>query len=517
MKLSYSLIITILFFYTTVNSQQMPFDFENTNQIFTGFSGSGFSTRANPQNNSDTVGQFFNDGKTKTQGFFIDLVRDIDLDENSEISLSFFSFDGNAHTILVKLENGANANVEIKQTASGSANNWQTLNFDFSNASGTYSRFAIFIDIETETPGTYLLDDITDGTTATDPNVIDVEYTDLVWQDEFNTDGAVDNTKWFHQTFGPNGGRWYNNELQHYTDSQSNSFVSNGNLQIVAKKETKNQNGVTLNYTSARLNSKYAFTYGRVDVRAKLPAGNGTWPAIWTLGKNVSEEGAYWQTQGFGTTAWPDTGEIDIMEHGLHSDNEISSALHTRSSFGNTQNTRRNQLSDVVNDFHVYSLNWSPEKITFLVDGVGYYSYNKPSNFVDSNNDGSDDGWPFDIDQFLLINIAMGGFSGTPDANFTQTNMVIDYVRVYQKAPLSTSNIFADKFSMYPNPASNFIKINTSEKIDKLELYSTLGQIVLKQENSNKQLSTAQVKPGLYLLKIFSNNKTVTKKILITK
>ena len=136
-----------------------------------------------------------------------------------------------------------------------------------------------------------------------------IEYT-LVWNDEFDGNGAIDSTKWFHQTQLPNGYSWYNNELQHYTDRIENSYVSNGTLKIVAKEETYSDQGQTKEYTSARLNSKYAFTYGRVEVRAILPEGVGTWPAIWMLGQNINEVGAYWQTQGYGTTSWPDCGEV---------------------------------------------------------------------------------------------------------------------------------------------------------------------------------------------------------------
>jgi beta-glucanase (GH16 family) len=121
----------------------------------------------------------------------------------------------------------------------------------------------------------------------------------LVWADEFDTDGAVNPNNWFHQTQLPASGSWFNGEEQHYTNRIENSFVNNGFLNIVAIKESFTDQGETKQYTSARLNSKFAFTYGRVDVRARLPFGDGTWPAIWTLGKNISEDGAYWENQGF--------------------------------------------------------------------------------------------------------------------------------------------------------------------------------------------------------------------------
>ena len=518
MRINYLLVCILLLSSITLSSQQMPIDFENTNHVFGGFSGSSFATRNDPDNASNVVGQFNNNGAIADQGFFIDLTRDIDLDNNKEITLSFYSFDPNQHTILLKLENGSNADVEVLQTiASGNAANWQSVTFDFSNATqtssgntinatGTYKKLVLFIDLGTTTAGTYLMDNISDGTVASDPNELDVIYTDLVWSDEFDA-AVLDTNKWFHQTFGPNGGQWFNDELQHYTDSETNSFVSEGNLHIVAKKEQVTLNGVTLGYSSARLNSKYAFTYGRVDVRAKLPEGNGTWPAIWTLGKNISENGAYWQTQGFGTTSWPACGEIDIMEHGLHATNSVSSALHTPSSSGNTMNTSSKALPNVAENFHVYSMNWSPDQITFMIDGVGYYTYNPASKNLNT--------WPFDLDQFLLLNVAMGGFSGTPDANFTESAMIIDYVRVYQNNTASTDDFFSAQFSVYPNPASNIISIKSVNSIDKIEIYSTIGKLVLKKKNNFKNMITKELKSGLYLMKIHSNNKIATKKIII--
>jgi len=265
--------------------------------------------------------------------------------------------------------------------------------------------------------------------------------------------------------------------------------------------------GVTKEYTSARLNSKFAFTYGRVDVKAKLPFGNGTWPAIWTLGKNVSEAGAYWQTQGFGNTGWPACGEIDIMEHGLGATNHVSSALHTLSSYGNTMNVQSYVLNDVANEFHVYSVNWSPNQITFLIDDVGFYTYN-PAVKNDST-------WPFDEDQYLLLNIAMGGIAGTIDPNFAQSNMVIDYVRVYQNTGLSVDEVFANKFSVYPNPTTNYINIKSEIDIDRVKLYNSLGQVVLQKNQHATQLNVDNLNSGLYILKIHSGNKIVIKKVLV--
>ncbi|MCZ8367556.1 family 16 glycosylhydrolase [Flavobacterium sp.] len=255
---------------------------------------------------------------------------------------------------------------------------------------------------------------------------LDVIYNDLVWSDEFDTNGAVNSTKWHHQTQIPPGGNWYNGEVQHYTNRLDNSFVSNGNLHIVAKRETFTDQNVTKLFTSARLNSKFAFTYGRVDIRAKAPNAQGTWPALWLLGRNINEDGGFFDAV-YGNTNWPACGEIDIMEHGIFPNqplNYIGAAIHTPSSFGNTINKGGIQASDIAQNYHVYSMNWSPNQITFLLDGVAYYTYNPAIKNAST--------WPFNAEQYLLLNIAMGGFAGSIPANYTQTSMIIDYVRVYQ-------------------------------------------------------------------------------------
>ncbi len=251
----------------------------------------------------------------------------------------------------------------------------------------------------------------------------DPVYDQLVWSDEFDVDGAVDPSKWFHQTQLPTPTGWFNGEIQHYTNRLDNAEVSGGTLKVRAIKETFTDQGVTKQYTSARLNSKFAFVYGRVEVRAKLPSGVGTWPAIWMLGKNITENGSYWFNEGFGTTPWPDCGEIDIMEHWGANPNYISSAIHTPSSFGGTVNVGGRVLPTAMTDFHVYSMTWSPEEIVFAVDGVVHYTYNP--EIKDAST------WPFNQEQFILLNLAI-----LPEiaGSFTSGAMEVDYVRVYQES-----------------------------------------------------------------------------------
>jgi beta-glucanase (GH16 family) len=338
-----------------------------------------------------------------------------------------------------------------------------------------------------------------------------VLYTDLVWSDEFNASGnnPIDATNWFHQTQLPAGGNWFNNEEQHYTNRIDNSFVENGFLNIVAKRENFRDQGHTKQFTSARLNSKFAFTYGRVDVRAKLPFGDGTWPAIWTLGKNINEDGAYWDAI-YGTTNWPLCGEIDIMEHGLGALNHVSAALHTNCAgcSGNTRNFRSTTLPDVANNFHIYSMNWSPQQITFLIDDVPFYTYNPAIKDVNT--------YPFYEDQYLILNIAMGGVSGTIDPNFNQSSMVIDYVRVYQNT-LGTVSEDENKANLkvYPNPATDTLHIETTQIIDKVALFDLSGQLLLSVTENTSLLDISAVKTGIYILKVYASGIIINRKLVV--
>jgi hypothetical protein len=150
------------------------------------------------------------------------------------------------------------------------------------------------------------------------------------------------------------------------------------------------------------------------------------------LGKNINEPGGYFSAS-YGTTNWPACGETDIMEHGIfpsQSINYIQSTIHTPSSFGSSVNNGGIVASDLANNYHIYSINWSPFQMSFLLDGVVYYTYN-PS-IKDANT------WPFDKEQYLLLNVALGGVAGTVPSNYTQSSMLIDYVRVYQNATVDT-------------------------------------------------------------------------------
>ncbi len=228
----------------------------------------------------------------------------------------------------------------------------------------------------------------------------------LVWSDEFNADGAPDPSKWGYD-IGNGSNGWGNLELEYYTDRPENAVVENGLLKITAIKENYNVSS----YTSARLLSKdkFAFTYGRVEVKAKFPAGVGTWPAIWMLGSDIS------------TVGWPACGEIDIVEHLGRDLNKIFGTLHYPGRSGGNADGNTTVISNATTSFHIYSLEWSAAAIKLFVDDQLYHMVNNSY------------GLPFNHDFFFIMNVAMGGdFAGSVDPAFTSATMEVDYIRVYK-------------------------------------------------------------------------------------
>lgn len=234
----------------------------------------------------------------------------------------------------------------------------------------------------------------------------------LVWNDEFNYKGFPDSTKW---SYNIGGEGWGNDEKQYYTAHQlKNARVENGNLIIEARKEQIGKN----NYTSARIvtKGKGDWLYGKIDVRAKLPKGLGTWPAIWMLGSTTPFN-------------WPDDGEIDIMEHVGYDQGVIHASTHCKKYYHiiGTQKTATTTVADCSEKFHVYSLEWNADSISIFIDQRKYFTV--------VNEHSGKDAWPFNQPFHLLLNIAVGGFwggaKGIDDSIFPQ-KMEIDYVRVYQ-------------------------------------------------------------------------------------
>jgi beta-glucanase (GH16 family) len=256
--------------------------------------------------------------------------------------------------------------------------------------------------------GTYLT---TDNTGYSTPSSYP-GYT-LVWSDEFSAT-SFDNSAW-NAELGNGSGGWGNNELEYYTGSPKNVFLSNGNLIIEARKEAISG----FNYSSARLTtqSKKVFKYGRIDIRAKLPVSKGMWPALWMLGTNISSAG------------WPGCGEIDIMELVGTYPSRVRSTMHWKSTGGGEANKGEDynlSSSDFSQSFHVFSLIWQQDSIKCYVDDVLVVTVT-PADLGSAT-------WPFNADQFFIFNVAVGGnWPGPPDSNtvFPQ-RMFVDYVRVFQ-------------------------------------------------------------------------------------
>ncbi|GET29860.1 family 16 glycosylhydrolase [Prolixibacter sp. SD074] len=227
----------------------------------------------------------------------------------------------------------------------------------------------------------------------------------LGWQDNFDGN-SLDTTSWNNRVMKPGT---VNNELQRYTDGK-NVEVKDGKLFIEARHENNE-------YTSGRINTKgkHTFTYGIVKMRAKLPAGVGTWPALWMLGADIKVVG------------WPACGELDIMEHVGKKPGYIHSSIHNPSGYGATPYTGIVEIQDPYTQFHIYSMEWTKDFITFYVDGKKVYHYQPKDKNIKN--------WPFDKPFFLIFNIAIGGNMGGPkvDNQCFPTDMVVDWVKVYQK------------------------------------------------------------------------------------
>ncbi len=238
----------------------------------------------------------------------------------------------------------------------------------------------------------------------------------LIWSDEFDGN-TLNEDNWSYQQ---GGGGFGNNELQYYTNRAENIRVQGGCLEIEARKETYDNR----EYTSARIltKDKQQFRYGRIEARISLPAGKGTWPAFWMLGNG----------------SWPKNGEIDIMEHVGSQPTMISHAVHTNNKNGLRGNnwSSRYYLDNVEGEFHVYAIEWAPN-VEYGHDQIRFYVDNVHTATVSSQYDYEDkDSWPFYNNQYIILNLALGGTMGgtIDDAIFAnKIVMKVDYVRVYQK------------------------------------------------------------------------------------
>ena len=296
--------------------------------------------------------------------------------------------------------------------------------FDTENSSYTYQTVTVEI---TNAEGTIINGNPDSGYIDTSETVTEYSGYTLVWNDEFNYDGAPLDSKWHLQYIPLFNGGWANGEEQHYTTRRDNSYVSNGTLKIIAKRESYTYNGSRKEYTSARLNSKFDMQYGRIDVRAKLPSVGGTWPAIWTLGTNVNEVGNY-HGDSAGSVGWPACGEMDIMEQNGWEKSNVQGNFHWAdaqtseyATYGLEKSISALGISDLTTNFHIYSLVWTASSMKILIDNKGLVELSNTANV------------PFDNPHYLLLNIAMGGnLGGNIPNEFDQDSMEIDYVRFYQ-------------------------------------------------------------------------------------
>jgi len=380
----------------------------------------GENTSATVLEYNDTGGQYANVRFEQETKF--------DLTTNNTFSLKIYvpssglTGDQN-HQVSLKLQDG-----DLNETWTTQSeivkpitlNEWQTVTFDFQNDNfynldpsslppverTDFNR--VVIQVNGENNNDFVLayiDDVQHFNTFTEVPVFD----NLVWSDEFD-DTDINPQNWTYD-LGANG--WGNQELQNYTSNSDNSYVANGNLMIVAKEQGTG-------YTSARMKSigLQEFQYGRIDVRAILPSGQGIWPAIWMLGHD------------FGSVGWPACGEIDIMELIGSSPNAVHGTIHYGANFSQHDfqgSSSYLPLSQSFNDeFHVFSIEWDENGITWYVDDVEFYS-------VDNNVTGTQP-YPFDDEFFFIMNVAVGGqWPGYPDATTTFPQfMAVDYVRVFQ-------------------------------------------------------------------------------------
>lgn len=234
----------------------------------------------------------------------------------------------------------------------------------------------------------------------------------LVWSDDFK-ENVINEDNWTFEIW--DAGR-VNNEWQQYVENTDNYKLENGFLHIIVTKTGANEKG---GYTSTRLMSKgkKEFKYGRIEFKAKMPKGVGTWPALWMLGANIDEKG------------WPKCGEIDVMEYvGFQSDTTHTN-VHTQYQSGSTDFHVETPLVTAEEDFHIYGLTWTPDKLDFYLDD--------PQNITNSYAPSvkTIDNWPFDQPFFMIMNFAVGGNwggeKGVDDSIWPQ-EMVVDYVKVYQ-------------------------------------------------------------------------------------
>ena len=316
----------------------------------------------------------------------------------------------------------------------------------------------------------------------------------LIWHDEFNGT-EIDPANWSFETgTGYNG--WGNNEMQYYTYHKDNATISNGNLLIIAKKESLGGS----NYTSARMNTKglHSWTYGKIEARIRLPLGPGTWPAFWMLGQNID------------TAGWPNCGETDIMEH-VNNDAKIYGTMHWDNN-GHAQYGGDTLCN--VSLYHIYAVEWDQHTIKWLLDGSKFREGNIAGNINSTEEFHS----PF----YILLNLAIGGnWPGPPNgATVFPDTMFVDYVRVYKQTSGITDRMSVPNImNVFPNPGTGNIIIEIAQQAAPkagIDIFDVHGRL-LKSVTTNSKTTYMDISAfsaGIYFIKVKTGKEIVIKKFI---
>ncbi len=328
----------------------------------------------------------------------------------------------------------------------------------------------------------------------------------LVWSDEF--DGTTLNTS--NWTYDLGAGGWGNQELENYTNRNSNVCVTGGNLLIIAQKESYGGS----EYTSARIKTQNlrTFAYGRIEARIQLPSGKGIWPAFWMLGNNIP------------TAGWPLCGELDIMEH-INTESTIYGTIHWRNKGSHVSSGRTITIDP--RGFHVYAIEWNADSIHWSVDDRRYFSYSLGSR--------TDSLGAFHLPFFILLNVAVGGtWPGVPNATTTfPDTMAVDYVRVYRAA----TSVDRDEIALHPDRSSLFQNFpnpfNPSTVIPytlhrhahvELTVYDMMGRVAAVLVDREQEPGSYEVRfdgmdlnNGIYFYRLGTGGQTAWKKMVLLK
>jgi beta-glucanase (GH16 family) len=330
-------------------------------------------------------------------------------------------------------------------------------------------------------------------------------YTNLVWSDEFNGEGVPDPAKWGYEV-----GYIRNGELQYYTEARAeNAFQQDGylHLKVIYNDPIYDESGTLLNHkegniTSASIMSKDKgdWKYGRFEIRAKVPGPNkGSWPGIWMMPTE----------NGYG--GWPNSGEIDIMEHVGYSAESVHFTCHTANRNG--ANAVGHSITyNVYDDFHTYILEWYEDRLEWYIDDkkMPVHEFYRPS--LDSKD------WPFRRIFYMILSFSYGGgWGGRNGVDVTKLplEILVDYVRVYQAPPdTSVASVEKDAISLYPNPVKDILNIGDgSRNFKEACILSMNGQRLMKSTNSNA-MDLSSLSGGSYLIELTdADSNTVIRKI----